>query len=46
MSKSLFEKTDIAVTYQTEHNFYVDDIATESLHSEHNPDRLFCNIDI
>ena len=41
-SKSLFEKTDFVITYQTEYKFSVDEIAAETLYSEHN--RLFCNV--
>ena len=41
-SKSLFEKTDFVITYQTEYNFNVAEIAAETLYSEHN--RLFCNV--
>ena len=41
-SKSLFEKNDFVITDQTEYNFNVDEIAAETLHSEHNP--LFCNV--
>ena len=41
-SKSLFEKTDFVITDQTGYNFNVDEIAAESLYSEHN--RLFCNV--
>ena len=44
-SKSLFEKTDFVITDQTGYNFNVDEIAAESLYSEHN---LQCtpNIDV
>ena len=41
-SKSLFEKTDFVITDQTGYNFKVDEIAAETLYSEHN--RLFCNV--
>ena len=41
-SKSLLEKTDFVITYHTEYNFNVDEIAAETLYSEHN--RLFCNV--
>ena len=41
-SKSLFEKTDFVITDQTGYNINVDEIAAETLYSEHN--RLFCNV--
>ena len=41
-SKSLLEKTDFVITYQTGYNFNIVEIAAETLYSEHN--RLFCNV--
>ena len=41
-SKSLFEKTDFAITDQTGYNFNVDEISAINLYSEHN--RLFSNV--
>ena len=41
-SKSLFGKTECVITDQTNHNFNVDKIGAETLHSEHN--RQFCNV--
>ena len=38
-SKSLFDKTDFVITYQTEYNYNVDEIAGETIYSE--PNRLF-----
>jgi hypothetical protein len=43
-SKDLFEKIDFVITDQTAHNFHVDELVAESLHSEHVPDHLFCNV--
>ena len=40
---SLRKLHDFVVTGHTEYKTNVDDFAAETLHSEHNPDRLFCN---
>ena len=41
-SKYIFEKIDYVITDQTGYNFNVDEIAAETLYSEHN--RQFCNV--
>ena len=42
LSLNLSEKTDFVITDQTGYNFNVDEIAAETLYSEHN--RLACNV--
>ena len=41
---SIFEKLDFVITDQTAHNFNVENIVATTLHTDHIPDHLFCNV--